>query len=269
MADELNEQPEGEEEVLELTEVVETKEGEEAETETEGSDDEEVIVSFGDEAAPASEEAPEWVRDLRKRNRELERKVTELEKGKAPEVPKAGPKPTLWDEGIDGDDEKLVEKALEWSKAVQAEEAAKSEAQKAEEEARKGYEAKVTVYGEQKQSLGVKDFDTAESEVLAALTDTQKAIILEGATNKAQLVYALGKHPEKLRELSSIKNPIEFAFAAAKLEGQTKMERRKPSTQPESRVSGAGQLGHEGKLSDKSSTDEWMRRRNEQVRKPR
>jgi hypothetical protein len=78
----------------------------------------------------------------------------------------------------------------------------------------------------------------------------------------------LGKHPEKLRQLASIADPIEFAFAAAKLEGQTKMERRKPATQPESRVSGAGVIPKQG-LSDRISTEEWVRRRNEQIRNKR
>jgi hypothetical protein len=264
---EQDEQQQAEEEVLELTEEVQASdEGEEQQTEAE--DDEEVIVSFGDEAAPASEEAPEWVRDLRKRNRELERKLAEAEKSKAPEVPKAGPKPTLWDEGIDGDEDKLVDKVLDWSKAAQAEETAKSEAQKAQEAVRQKYEAKVTAYGEQKQTLGAKDFDQAEAEVLANLSETQQSILLHGSEKPAVLVLALGKHPEKLRQLASITDPIEFAFAAAKLEGQTKMERRKPATSPESRISGSGQLSADGgKLSDKLSVEEWARRRNEQIRK--
>lgn len=263
MAEEQDEPPV--EEVLELTEVVEPPEGEETETEV---DDEEVIVSFGDEAAPASEEAPEWVRDLRKRNRELERENSDLKKGQTPQVPKAGPKPTLWDDGIDGDEDKLVERVIDWTKAVNAEEAAKTEAQKAEETQRERHEAKVMAFAEQKQKLGVKDFDEAEAEVLGALSQAQQAILIHGAENKAQLVYALGKHPEKLRQLASITDPIEFAFAAAKLEGQTKVSRR-PATNPESRVSGSGQISSETKLSDKSSTASWMESRNKQVRKPR
>lgn len=257
----------GAEEVLELTEdqIVDPNEGNEDDQQPDGDD--EITVSFGEEAAPASEEAPEWVRDLRKRNRELERKVTELEKGKAPEVPKAGPKPTLWDEGIDGDEDKLVDRVVEWTKAVDAEEAAKTDAQKAEEAQTERYQAKVAAYGEQKVNLAAKDFDQAEAEVLGTLNQAQQAILIHGAQNKAQLVYALGKHPEKLRQLASITDPIEFAFAAAKLEGQTKVQ-RKPATNPESRISGSGQISAQGgKLSDKSSTDDWMKGRNEQLRK--
>jgi hypothetical protein len=265
MADEPNE-PEVEEEVLELTEVVETEESEEAKAETEGSDDEEVIVSFGEEAAPASEEAPEWVKDLRKRNRELERELAEARKAKPADIPEVGQKPTL--ESCEYDEERFEQEYNSYLDRKSKAEAAKSEAQKAEEQARERYQAKVEVYGEQKQKLGVKDFSEAEAEVLGVLTPAQQAILIEGVEDKAKFVYALGKHPEKLRQLASLKdNLIEFAFAAAKLEGQTKMERRKPATSPESRISGSGPLTQEGKLSDKLSVEEWARRRNEQIRK--
>jgi hypothetical protein len=266
MADELNEQPEGEEEVLELTEEVQApEEGEKTETEAEG-DDEEVIVSFGEEAAPASEEAPEWVRDLRKRNRELERELAEAKKAKPANIPEVGQKPTL--ESCDYDEERFEQEYNSYLDRKTAAEKAKSEAEKSAEESQKRYLAKVEVYSEQKQTLGVKDFSEAEAEVWGVLTPAQQAILIEGIEDKAKFVYALGKHPEKLRQLASLKdNLIEFAFAAAKLEGQTKMERRKPATSPESRVSGSGPLTHDGKLSDKLSAEEWVRRRNEQIRK--
>jgi hypothetical protein len=264
---EQDEAPQVEEEVLELTEVVEETADEAPEQQTEAQDDgEEVIVSFGDEAAPASEEAPEWVRDLRKRNRELERELAEAKKAKPADIPEVGNKPTL--ESCEYDEERFEQEYNSYLDRKSKAEAAKTEAQKAEEQSQQRYRAKVETYAEQKQSLGVKDFSEAESEVLAALSPAQQAILIHGAQNKAQLVYALGKHTEKLRQLASITDPIEFAFAAAKLEGQAKMERRKPATNPESRVSSSGHITADGgKLHDKLSTEEWARRRNEQLRK--
>jgi hypothetical protein len=260
------EQPEGENEVLELTETVEAPEQREGtETEPEGSEDEEVIVSFGEEAAPASEgEAPEWVRDLRKRNRELERELAEARKSAGPEVPEVGPKPTY--EGCDFDEERFEAELDAWKDRKAKADSAKSEAQKAQEEAQERYQAKVAAYGEQKTQLGVKDFDQAEEQVLASLSQAQQAILIHGAEDKAKLVYALGRHPEKLRQLASISDPIEFAFAAAKLEGQTKVSRR-PATTPDSSPAGSGAIKPGAKLSDKSSTDAWMQSRREQVRK--
>jgi len=271
MAEMQGETPTAEDEVLELTEEVEPSSESEAETEPESIDDEEVIVSFGDEAAPASEERDsEVLRNLRKQYREVVRERDALKQQTAPKVPQAGPKPTLWDDGIDGDEDKLADKIIEWHGRVQAEEATKSEAEKQQAAAREKYQAKVAAFAEQKQSLPVKDFDDAEAEVLGALNQAQLAILIHGAENKAQFVYALGKHPEKLKALASINDPIEFAFAAARLEGQAKMERKRPVTGPESRVTGAAKLAHaDGALSDKLSAEEWARRRNKQLREAR
>ena len=73
-------------------------------------DDDEVIVSIGEEAPPTEEKehAPEWVRKLRKDYRELQREKRELEeklKGQNTETkPVAlGKKPTLEDHDYDAD----------------------------------------------------------------------------------------------------------------------------------------------------------------------
>jgi hypothetical protein len=245
MADEPIEQPEGDEEILELTEEAPApEEGEQVETAAQGNDDEdEFVITIGAEAAPASEEAPEWVRDLRKRNRELERELADAKKAKPADVPEVGAKPTL--ESCEYDEERFDQEYDAWKIRKSAAENAQTEAQKAEEAARERYEGKVNSYGDAKASLGIKDFDQAEAEVLANFSDAQKAIVIHGAEQPAKLVYALGKHPEKLRQLASITDPIEFAFAASKLETQTKMERR-PRTSPESHVRGSAPLAGQG-----------------------
>lgn len=248
MAVEPGEEPkgdEGETDVLELTEADKAPDDQQDEDEPkqpEGGEDEEVLVSFGGEPAPGSDgDAPEWVRDLRKKYRELERENAELKSKAAPKAPEAGPKPELYDEGIDGDEATYDAAIIAWHERKRAAEAAKTEAQKAEEQAQERWHAELGTYATQKDKLGVKDFNTAEEEVLSALTPQQQAILVQGAESKALLVYALGKSPDKLRELAAIQDPIKFAFAAAKLEGKTKMERR-PATAPESRVTGSAPL---------------------------
>ena len=269
MAEMQGETPTAEDDVLELTEEVDPSSESETEAEPESTDDEEVIVSFGDEAAPASEERDsEVLRNLRKQYREVVRERDALKQQTAPKVPDAGPEPTL--EACDWDEDKFKSSWREWNARKEAEEATKSEAEKQQAAAREKYQAKVAAFAEQKQSLPVKDFDDAEAEVLGALNQAQLAILIHGAENKAQFVYALGKHPEKLKALASINDPIEFAFAAARLEGQAKMERKRPVTGPESRVTGAAKLAHaDGALSDKLSAEEWARRRNKQLREAR
>ena len=62
---------------------------------------------------------------------------------------------------------------------------------------------------------------------------TQQGIIVHGAKDAAVLAYAIGKNPEKAKELAAIKDPIAFAFAVSKLEEQVKVSTRKPSAKPE------------------------------------
>jgi hypothetical protein len=248
------EEPEGtdEGEVLELTEEAPApEEGQEEPEEQPEGGDEEIVISIGEEAAPASsEEAPEWVRDLRRRARELERENAELKKGKAPTVPEVGPKPTM--EDCEHDSEIYERELNKWldrkSEADRAAEATKA----AETKAQQAWQVELGTYAEQKTGLGAKDFDTAEEEVTTALSPAQQAILIQGAENKALVVYALGKNPEKLRSLAAITDPVKFAFAAARLEGQTKMERRKAGTSPEGKVRGSAPLS--------ASTDKTLER---------
>lgn len=209
--------------------------------EDEGEGDEEIVISIGEEAAPASgEEAPEWVRDLRKRNRELEKELAESRKGKAAEVPQLGPRPTI--EECDYDQEEFDERLNKWLDDKAKADRAAEEAQASTRKAQEAWQAELGVYADQKTNLGVNDIDQAEEEVLSALSPAQQAILIQGAENKALVVYALGKNPTKLQELARITDPVKFAFAAARLEGQTKMEKRKATTNPEGRVTGSAPL---------------------------
>ena len=100
-------------EELKVTEEVDL-ESEESETESD-----EVVVSIGEDAPPAEEEevrAPEWVRELRKTNREKERRIRELEARlsatttEIKPVVTLGPKPKLDDYDYDTE---LFEQAID------------------------------------------------------------------------------------------------------------------------------------------------------------
>lgn len=216
--------------------------------ENESEGDETVVVSIGEEAPPAEDEhanAPEWVRELRKANREDKRRIRELEeKLNAANTTETKPvqlgkKPTL--EEHDYDAEKF-EAALEsWyqQKRVVDEQNAKAEAEaKAAQDA---WQAKLNGYGEAKAKLKVKDFEDAEDVAKELLSVTQQGIILQGAENPALVIYALGKNPAKVKELAAINDPVKYAFAVAKLETQLKVTQRK-APPPERTVSGTGRV---------------------------
>lgn len=209
----------------------------------------EVIVSIGepppqdDEEAP-QESAPDWVRELRKNYRELQREKRELEqKLKATQAPAPrptlGPKPTL--EGCDYDAEKYesdLERWYEQKRAADTEVAKLQAARQAEEQE---WQAKLQGYAKARTQLKVRDFEDAEHTVLEALNETQQGIILAGCKNPAMVVYAIGKNPGKAKELAAIQDPVKYAFAVAELEGQLKVSTRK-APPPERTISGSGPL---------------------------
>ena len=215
---------------------------------TEGQeDDDEVVVSIGEESPPSEEEeaahAPEWVRELRKNHRELVKRNRELEeqvKAKtetANAAPTLGAKPTL--EACDYDAEAFETALAKWydQKRQVDEQKAKADADaKAQADA---WNAKVASYNAAKATLKVKDFEDAEATAQAALNPTQQGIILQGAEKPEMLIYALGKNPTKLKELSAITDPVKYAFAVAKLETQLKVTQRK-APPPEKVVQGTG-----------------------------
>lgn len=215
-------------------------------SEDESSDDEVVVLIEG-ESPPQEEEeevseAPKWVKELRKthkevvrKNRELEEKLRSLEAPKAEQPIELGAKPTLRDH--DYDDEKF-EAALEaWhdrKRKVEAQEADKQKQQKATQDA---WTAKVEAYNKARTALKVKDYDEVAANAGEVLNATQQGIIVAGSENPALVVYALGKNPKKAAELAKIQDPVQFAFAIAKLEGQLKVSNKRSAPPPEKVVS--------------------------------
>lgn len=205
----------------------------------------EVVVSIGDEPAAdvaEVEQAPAWVKKVRQRNRELERELKEarrkLQETGATKEPEVGEKPTLL--ACDYDTEKYEQALTSWHdrkrKADERAAAARSE----EERASKEWQGKLATYQQAKTAFKAPDFDEAEAVVLDMLDQTQQGIIVHGAADAALVVYALGKNEEKAKEIAAIKDPVRFAFAVAKLEGQLKVTTRKPTIQPEGRIVGSG-----------------------------
>ena len=227
---------------VEEEEIVVSEPVDEVETE----DTEEVVVSIGEEAPPPEEQthAPEWVRELRKTNGELQRQNRELQ-GKLQSTAQTetkpvvlGVKPKLEDHDYDAD--KFEAALADWfERKRQADEAsARQEAEVMNQQ--KAWKAKLDGYGKAKAELRVKDFEDAEAVALEVFNITQQGVMLQGADNPALVVYALGKNPKKAKELSDIKDPVKFAFAVAKLEKELKVTNRRAAPAPERIVSGTG-----------------------------
>jgi hypothetical protein len=224
---------------------VEEGEGETPEPKlAEAEDDaEELIVTIGEASPPSEDEtkAPAWVREVRKQNRELARKNRELEaqlgQAKQRDEPQLGPKPTL--ESVDYDTGRYERALDEWKERKAHIDRKKAEQQQAQQKELDRWQSEIETFKQQKASLKVRDFEDAEDVVSNALNQTQLGIIVDGAQNKALVMYALGKNEKALADLAQITNPVKFAFAVARMETQLKTQSRKPAVTPEKTPKGS------------------------------
>jgi len=217
------------------------------ETQGDSHDDEqeEVVVSFGEDSPPQEDSTPtpDWVKEVRKENREkakrikeLEAKIAEKKEAEAPQ--KLRDKPKLADHEYD---DAVYESDLEkWyqEKAVYEKKSAEVEKQKQTELQK--WQQKQEAYREKKSKVPFRDYDEVEDDVKSTLSDTQQAMLVKLADDPTTIVYALGKNSEKLKELSLINDHAEFIYKLAKLEGQLKVTTRKPKTAPEKLVKSSG-----------------------------
>lgn len=217
----------------------------------EPAEPEEVVVTIGEEEDKEEAEvrqAPQWVRELRKTHRDMQkenRKLRQqLEERERQEQTKAAPtdpglKPKI--EQFDYDAERF-EKALDQWHEKRALQATEIERQReSQREAERAWQQTVGNYEQRKKALSVPDYHDAEDVVTAHLNEVQQGMILSGAEDPALVVYALGKNPKKLQELAAEKDHVRFAFAVAKLETQMKLRKqRKAKSEPESVLSGTG-----------------------------
>lgn len=217
---------------------------EEGDPEEENVENEEDVISIEGETPPVQEEqhkAPEWVKEVRKRNRELNEEVKRLKAQVGQDVAVANvtlpAKPKLEDFDYDSD---LYDEALEkWYAKREEVKLHEAKAKEAQEAQAKQWQGVVDNYTNAKNSLRVPDYDLAEGVVEDTLTLEQQAVILQGASNPATVVYALGKNKGKLDELANIKDPIKFAFAVAELQSKLKVEKRNAPPPPEKTIKGS------------------------------
>lgn len=215
-----------------------------------------VTITLGDAPPPGAsdeegeedEAAPAWVKEVRATNRELNRKLREqeleLKKLKTPQpqqepdAPTVGNKPTL--EGCEYDEEAYETALTKWHDDKRKVEEYKTTRERKQQEREKENQQVLESYQASAAKLKVPDFKDAEQLVSITLSDVQKALILEGATNPATLVYALGNAPDKLKELAAITNPLKFTIAFAKLEEKVKVTKRNDKPGPEGSIPKSG-----------------------------
>ena len=210
--------------------------------ESEQSEDEELVVTIGDEEPEQSEDgnnAPEWVRNIRKQNRQLKKELRDLKKqsessnDSKPKV-ELGKKPTLEDHEYDN---AKYEDALDSWYQRKIEVDKQNEKLKTEQELLESqWQNTLKDFNNKKEKLKSKavDYDEAEFNIQESLSASQQGMIVQGAIDPAVVFYALGKNPTKLKEIAEIKDPVKFSFEVSRLETQMKVQgRKKPVVKPE------------------------------------
>ncbi len=221
----------------------------------EQNQEDEYVVTFGDEQPPEEPDdeagfegkpAPQWVKDLRAQSKEDKRRIRELEQqlnqGQQPKEVELGEKPTLESVGFDADEYET--KLAEWFERKRSHEEQERKKQTEQEQAAKTWQEKLTAYESKKASIKtkVKDFEDVEKEARDVLTVQQQGILIHAAKNPELIMYHLGRNPEKAKKLAEINDPIQFAFAAAEIDSQMKVQTRKPQTNPERKPTGSAPI---------------------------
>jgi hypothetical protein len=240
-------EPDAPEEVAEEEVAVEGAEG--AAESAANDDADEVVVTLGDEPAVAEEDdpakAPAWVRDLRKANREKDRRIRDLEQrlvvaAPAPAAVVVGERPKLAD--FDFDEDKHAAALDSWIERKQQATDLQRKAQQEQQAQQASWQQRIEHYNKDKAALKVKDYDDAEAAVDDAFSVVQNGVLLAAFDNSAALKYAIGKNPATLRELAAITDPIKFTRALSKIEDKVKVTPRKTAPIPERTIRGSGAL---------------------------
>ena len=234
--DDVNAEEEAPEEV---TDVETEEEGESEGGEQEAPAEEEVITIDG--VAPPQEAESSVIREARKREREKDKRIRDLEEelkarsSSVESVTELGARPTLEQFGYDDDE---FTKALDvWYQQKQKVDAHKSSlAQRAKAEEAE-LAALVAEHSNKAKAMNRPDFEEVAQSVAYALSPQQQVMLLNAAQDSAKLTYALGMHPERLKEVASISNPAKFIAAIVRLEGKVSMEKRAVPA-PEKALSG-------------------------------
>ena len=161
-----------------------------------------------------------------------ETKDATLELKGAPKDEPLPPEPDIDD--FDYDPVAFKAALREWDAMKAARENAERDRQEAARRQQERFERQQQALDAAWGDLKVTGKDTARAKVEEAFDEPRRALLVKAARGNAALYIALGANPEKLRALQDLKDdPAEFLIEAALLAKEVKVEKRKPTTQPE------------------------------------
>lgn len=220
----------------------------------------EYSLRIGDEEIPLTEEdddhvdgqpAPQWVKDLRKNNREKDKELRELrrqleeikskpEEVQQPQSDALPPKPTL--ESCDYDEAAFEQAVTDWHEKKSRAEQQKQQHERQQQEYQQRFQQRVEAHKQRAAKLPVKDYQEMESIVLSELKPIQQEIIIHAADEGSELIaYALGKNPQLRQRVAAETDPIRAAFLLGQISKQVSLAPKpKKAIKPEPEVRGGG-----------------------------
>ncbi|KTJ40324.1 phage capsid protein [Klebsiella aerogenes] len=231
-----------------------------AESEQAEEQPDEYSLRIGDEEIPLTEEdddhvdgqpAPQWVKDLRKNNREKDKELRELRRQleeiqskpaevQQPQSDALPPKPTL--ESCDYDEAAFEQAVTDWHEKKSRAEQQKQQQQRQQQEYQQRFQQRVEAHKQRAAKLPVKDYQEMESIVLSELKPIQQEIIIHAADEGSELIaYALGKNPQLRQRVAAETDPIRAAFLLGQISKQVSLAPKpKKAIKPEPEVRGGG-----------------------------
>ncbi|EBI4320605.1 phage capsid protein [Salmonella enterica] len=214
--------------------------------------DEEIQLTEEDDEHVDGQPAPQWVKDLRKNNREKDKELRELrreleqvkskpaEQQSMQQVDVIPPKPTL--ESCDYDEVAFEQAVTDWHEKKSRAEQSKQEQQRQQQESIKKFQQRLEKHQERATKLPVKDYRETEEIVRRELPVIQQEILIHAADEGSELIaYALGKNQQLRQRVAAETDPIRAAFLLGQISKQVSLApKARKAIKPEPEVRGGG-----------------------------
>lgn len=222
--------------------------------------EEDYSLRIGDEEIPLSEDsddhidgqpAPQWVKELRKNNREKDKELRELRRqleqvqsrpaeAQQAESDAIPPKPTM--ESCDWNDEAFEQAMTDWHEKKSRAEQVKQQKERQQQEYQQRFQQRVDAHKQRAAKLPVKDYQEMEEIVRSEVPDLQKEILIHAADEGSELIaYALGKNPQLRQRVAAETDPIRAAFLLGQISKQVSLApKARKAIKPEPVVRGGG-----------------------------
>lgn len=213
--------------------------------------DEEIQLTEEDDDHVDGQPAPQWVKDLRKNNREKDKELRELRRQLEQIQTKPAeqqqlqsdvipPKPTL--ESCDYDEVAFEQAVTDWHEKKIRVEQSKQEQQRQQQESLKKFQQRLEKHQERATKLPVKDYRETEEIVRRELPVIQQEILIHAADEGSELIaYALGKNQQLRQRVAAETDPLRAAFLLGQISKQVSLApKAKKAIKPEPEVRGGG-----------------------------